>query len=74
MSVTSHTGGAKAVLNQEVGVPSHVEPVLAVRRSGKQTKVFSTSMKPPNVLLYSESSVALENVKTVIHSIVQRHM
>ncbi|XP_021926967.1 biotin--protein ligase isoform X2 [Zootermopsis nevadensis] len=73
VSVTSHTGGAKAVLNQEVGVPSCVDPMLAVRRPGKQKMTFSTSMKPPNVLVYSESSVALENVKTVIHSTLQRH-
>jgi hypothetical protein len=63
--MTSHTGGGKMALNQEaVGVP--------VRRPGRQMKVVSTSLKPPNVLVYSESSVALENVTAVIHSVLQR--
>jgi 16S rRNA C967 or C1407 C5-methylase (RsmB/RsmF family) len=35
-------------------------------------KSVSTSLKPPNVLVYSESSVALENVTAVIHSALQR--
>lgn len=72
MSVTSYTSGAKAVLNQE-GVPPSFEPVLAVRTPGKKTRPFFNSMKPPNVLVYSESSVTLENVKTVIQSTLQRH-
>jgi hypothetical protein len=71
--MTSHTGGGKAALNQEaVGVPSRPDPVFAVRRPGKQIKSFSTSVKPPNVLVYSESSIALENVKAVIYSTLQR--
>ncbi|XP_023706545.1 uncharacterized protein LOC111863940 isoform X3 [Cryptotermes secundus] len=73
VSMTSHTGGGKVALNQEAaGVPPHADPVFAVRRPGKQIKSLSTSVKPPNVLVYSESSVALENVKAVIRSTLQR--
>ena len=71
VSVTSHTTGAKAVLNQE-GVPPYLDPLLAIRTPGKKMKSFNTCMKPPNVLVYSESSVTLENVKTVIQSALWR--
>jgi hypothetical protein len=70
--VTSHTTGAKAMLNQE-GVPPYLEPLLAIRTPGKKIRPFYTSMKPPNVLVYSESSVTLENVKTVIQSALRRN-
>jgi biotin--protein ligase len=59
------------MLNQE-GVPPYLDPLLAVRTPGKKTP-FYTSMKPPNVLVYSESSVTLENVKTVIQSALRRN-
>jgi hypothetical protein len=71
--MTSHTGGGKVAVNQEgVGLPPRTDPVFTVRRPGKQTRSLSTSMKPPNILVYSESSVALENVTAVIHSTLQR--
>jgi hypothetical protein len=70
--VTSHTTGGKAMLNQE-GVPPYLDPLLALRSPGKKIRPFNTGMKPPNVLVYSESSVTLENVKTVIQSALQRN-
>ena len=72
VSVTSHTTGAKALLNQE-GVPPYLDPSLAVRTPGKKMRPFVSNMKPPNVLVYSESSATLENVKTIIQSALQRH-
>jgi hypothetical protein len=68
----SHTTGAKAMLNQE-GVPPYHDPLLAVRNPGKKMNPSCTGMKPPNVLVYSESSITLENVKTVIQSALQRN-
>ncbi|KAJ9584247.1 hypothetical protein L9F63_021409 [Diploptera punctata] len=47
-------------------------PILAVRKPGKHMKPFTTTVKPPNVLVYSESSVTLDNVTTVLHSTLQR--
>lgn len=71
VSVTSHTTGSKALLNQE-GVLPYLDPFLAIRTPSKKMRPFITGMKPPNVLVYSESSVTLENVKTVIQSALQR--
>ncbi|XP_069680984.1 biotin--protein ligase isoform X2 [Periplaneta americana] len=53
--------------------PSTVSVTSHCKVPPRQVRAFSSSAstKPPNVLVYSESSVALDNARTVLHATLQ---
>ncbi|XP_068082947.1 biotin--protein ligase [Anabrus simplex] len=68
VSVASHSGdrAARPTGLDVSSIETHGTAVL-------QASSMAAGTKPPNVLVFSESAAALENVKSVLHSTLHRH-